>query len=468
MTPLLILLWLQALLGAADVLWNHELKEKLPQRPSARREQWLHGVRELLYAVVFAGIAWLEWRGLWAGVFAAVLLIEVWLTALDFIEEDRHRLLGPTERVMHLLLAMGGGAYVALLVPVMSDWAGQPTALQPVNYGWLSPALSLAAVGVLAWGVRDLLARPQAVVSNLDFGPRHQRLLITGGTGFIGTRLVEALLAEGHDLTLLTRQPLPTAVRFRGAVRAISDLEQLSSGERFDAVINLAGAPVLGPRWTVKRRRELLASRVGLTEKLGAWLARCETPPPLLINASAIGYYGARDATPLDEAAGPQAEFMSELCQRWESAAQQAAGPHTRLVIFRLGVVLGEAGALPMMMLPHRFRVGGTLGDGRQYLSWVGIDDVLGALALALRDPTMAGIYNLTAPEPLPQREFAHELARACGGRAWLTLPASVVRLMLGEAATLLIDGQRVLPRRLLAHGYEFVTPTLAACLERR
>lgn len=155
-TAILWLLAFQGVLGALDVLWNHEWRERLPSRPSAATEQQIHGVRELFYAVVFAGLAWYEWRGAWAWVFAAVLLIEIVLTAWDFVEEDRSRKLSPQERVTHLVLSMTGGAYVALLLPHLWAWSLQPSALARVDHGHLSLVLSAMALGVAAWGARDL------------------------------------------------------------------------------------------------------------------------------------------------------------------------------------------------------------------------------------------------------------------------------------------------------------------------
>ena len=158
MKVLLYILIAQGILGALDVILNHELRENLPGRASAMLEQFIHGFREVFYAVVFAGLAWFEWQGAWALAFAAILLIEVLLTAWDFVEEDRTRVLSPTERVMHLMLSMGGGAYCALLIPVLIEWSALPTGFVPVSYGWLSWVLTPMAAGVLLWGLRDLIA----------------------------------------------------------------------------------------------------------------------------------------------------------------------------------------------------------------------------------------------------------------------------------------------------------------------
>lgn len=158
MKIVLFLLVCQGFLGCFDVFWNHEWKEKLPGRPSAAREQQIHGARELLYAVLFIGLAWFQWQGRWALAVAGLLAVEILLTAWDFIVEDKTRILGPTERVLHLLLSMGGGAYVALLIPELLHWAALPSALQPADYGALSRVLTLLGGGVFIWGIRDALS----------------------------------------------------------------------------------------------------------------------------------------------------------------------------------------------------------------------------------------------------------------------------------------------------------------------
>ncbi len=470
-TAILYLLIVQGLLGAADVLINHELREGLPARASARTEQALHGVRELLYAVVFAGLAWFEWRGIWAALFGGVLLIEVVLTAWDFVEEDRTRRLSATERVMHLMLSMGGGAYVALLVPILLTWGQESSQLLRVDHGIASRLLSLLAIGVFAWGVRDLIAALQThrtpTTPPLDFGPEPRHVLITGATGFIGSRLVNSLLAAGHRVTVLARQPLAASILFQGQVRAVAALEEIGDAERLDAIINLAGAPVIGPRWTPSRKATLLASRVGTTNAIGQLLRRLTHAPEVLINGSAIGYYGARGDEAISENGAPQNVFMSELCQRWEAAAQTASQGRCRLVIFRLGIVFGQGGALPKLLLPFRLRSGGRMGNGQQYMSWVHVEDVLAAFALAMRDTRLLGIYNLTAPESVRQAEFADVCARRfVGGRSWFHLPAFAFRSLLGEAATLFVEGQRVVPLKLLRHGFHFRYPTLVSALD--
>jgi uncharacterized protein (TIGR01777 family) len=295
-----------------------------------------------------------------------------------------------------------------------------------------------------------------------------RRLLVTGGTGFIGQALVRRLLDGGHAVTVLTRDPARSARLFGGRAASVAAVGALAPDDVFDAVVNLAGAPVVGPRWSAGRRQQLLDSRVGTTRALAGWLAAVRQPPAVWIQASAIGYYGVRDpAEPLGEDSPPGGGFMAELCLRWERAAQeaQALRPGMRLVILRLGVVFGPGGALTPLLLPHRFGLGPRLGDGRQALSWIHRDDVLALMARALADEAMRGAYNAVAPEAVSQAGFAAAAGRALARPVWLRVPAAPIRWLLGEMAELFVGGQRVLPARLLADGWRFRFPTLDAAL---
>jgi uncharacterized protein (TIGR01777 family) len=293
------------------------------------------------------------------------------------------------------------------------------------------------------------------------------RVLITGGTGFIGQALVRRLLDGGHVVTVLTRDPARCARLFDGRARGIDAPSALAADEVVDAVVNLAGEPVIGPRWSAARRAKLLASRVGTTRALGAWLATAQQVPALWVQASAIGYYGVRDpAEPLTEESRPGSGFMAELCLAWERAAREVQWPGMRLVILRLGVVFGRpGGALLPLLLPHRFGLGPRLGSGRQMTSWIHRDDVLALVARAFADDTMQGVYNAVAPQAVSQADFAAAAGRVLGRPVWLRLPAAPIRWLLGEMAELFVDGQRVLPARLQAEGWRFRFPTLEAAL---
>lgn len=315
-------------------------------------------------------------------------------------------------------------------------------------------------------------------VSNRPFGflaGRAGHVLVTGGTGFIGQSLVPALADQGWRVTVLTRRDsLPPALR-REPVRAVPALAAIADSEPVDAVINLAGARILGIPWTGARRQALLHSRVGLTQDLVAWMAGRSSRPRCLLSASAIGYYGVQrqgDDRPLAEDAPAQPVFMSQLCQQWEQAAAAALPLGVRVACLRFGVVLGHGGALPMLLLPVRLGLGGPLASGAQWLSWVHIDDLLRALAHAWqaleRDGagTGAAAYNVTAPEPVRQRDFSQIAAAVLRRPNLLPTPGWPVRLLLGEQADLLLEGQRVVPARLQREGFSFRYPQLREALQ--
>ena len=294
-----------------------------------------------------------------------------------------------------------------------------------------------------------------------------QRILITGGTGFIGTALCRTLLKQGHTLTLFSRSPAKVRSLFGESVACVREFDALGPDAVFDAVINLSGEPVVGPRWSAARKATLLASRAGVTDALVRWMGTAQQAPKRLISGSAIGYYGIQqrnDSRALTEADPSQDIFMSTLCQTWERSAQAATAKGVSVSIIRLGVVLGPVagghGALPPMLLPVRLGLNGQLGDGQQVISWVHRDDVIRAILHLLELPPeqASGAFNLTAPEPARQGVLIRAAAQALGRRLTLPLPAPapVLKLLLGEQASLLLEGQRVVPRRLLDSGFVF------------
>ena len=300
-------------------------------------------------------------------------------------------------------------------------------------------------------------------------------VLVTGGTGFIGSALVQQLLAAGHSVTVLSRKPASAPALFQGRVQAVRSANDLPSDARFDAIVNLAGAPVVGPPWTAGRRQVLLDSRVGVTESLLAWLQRTTHRPAVWVQASAIGFYGVRPPHEvLTETSAAGGGFMSELCVRWEAAAAKAQALGVRQVVLRLGVVLGPGGALPPLLLPIRLGLGGRMGSGQQVMSWIHRDDVLTLITTALlgmpnspqNNPPMQGIYNATAPEPVPQATFARTAGQLLHRPVWLPVPAAPLRWALGEMAQLFVDGQTVVPARLQREGFAFAYPTLREALK--
>ncbi|RSZ58834.1 TIGR01777 family protein [Massilia atriviolacea] len=464
----------QGCLGAFDTLYHHELTEALPGRASARLELSIHAVRSLIYSAMFVGLSYWRFNGLWAVVLLTVFALEIVLTLWDFVVEDQTRLLPATERVTHTVLALNGGAFVALLALNAGETLALPTALVWEPHGVLSAFLFVCGVGVGLSGIRDGLAAraiaPQAAHDRtpaLRFGETECAVLVTGGTGFIGQKLVRALLADGHRVTLLTRQPRAAAWLFDARVECISDMGALPPSRRIDVVVNLAGARILGWRWTEARRAALRASRIGTTRKVVAWIAAAHRKPALMLSASAIGYYGIQargDDTLLTERAAPQPMFMSDLCREWENAAAEAAACGVRVACMRFGLVLGTQGALPMMLLPVRLGMGGPLGGGWQWLSWIHVDDVVAGIA-HLWTRGEGGAYNFTAPQTLSQADFNKVAAKVLKRPYWLPTPGWPMRLALGEQADLLLEGQRVAPARLQAGGFAFRHPTLAGAL---
>jgi uncharacterized protein (TIGR01777 family) len=280
------------------------------------------------------------------------------------------------------------------------------------------------------------------------------RILITGGTGLIGRHLCKVLQADKHELTVFSRNPDSVAAKCGARVRAIGSLSEWQPTEAFDAVINLAGEPIVDARWTEQRKQVLWASRVGVTEELVRRIAAAHHKPSVLLSGSAIGYYGGRGDTMLDEDSGAGADFPARLCVGWEAAAQAAEALGVRVCLSRTGLVLSkEGGLLGRMLPPFRLGLGGRVGDGNQWISWVHIEDYAAMVLRLLRDEQMRGAYNMTAPFPVTNREFTAALAAVLHRPAPFVVPAAVLKLSLGEAAGMLLEGQRVLPKRMQAAG---------------
>lgn len=289
-------------------------------------------------------------------------------------------------------------------------------------------------------------------------------VLITGGTGFIGQALCAWLLQAGHTLSVLTRDPARARATLPAPVRTLATLEDARDVE---AVVNLAGEPLMAGRWNATRKATFRDSRLDTTRSLIAWMARQSVRPRVLVSGSAIGYYGPRGDEALDESALPGDDFAAQLCRDWETEAMQAEGLDVRTCRLRTGIVLGtDGGALAKMLPPFRLGAGGPMGDGRQWMSWIHRDDLVGMIRWLLERDQTGGAYNGTAPAPVTNRDFARTLGKALHRPAVLPTPAFALKAGFGEMAQLLLTGQRVLPAHALAEGFTFRFPTLDAALD--
>lgn len=292
-------------------------------------------------------------------------------------------------------------------------------------------------------------------------------ILLTGGTGLIGRQLCRRWLSQGHHLTVWSRKPANVAKICGAQVRGIARLEDLGQ-QPVDAVINLAGAPIADRPWTHRRKALLWSSRITLTETLLAWLESREQKPSLLISGSAVGWYGDGGERELTEDSPPVNEdFASQLCIAWEETAQRAEAMGVRVVLIRTGLVLSaEGGFLSRLLLPFKLGLGGPIGNGRQWMPWVHIDDQIALIDFLLHQNDARGPYNACAPTPVRNREFAKTLGSVLHRPAFIPMPAFALKVGLGELSLLLLGGQRATPVRLLAAGFTFQFTDLRAALD--
>lgn len=290
-------------------------------------------------------------------------------------------------------------------------------------------------------------------------------ILFTGGSGFIGSHFIHRF--PHYRYTVLTRSAARTKRRLPESVQCIEQLDQLDSLDSFDAVINLCGEPIADKRWTKKQKQRICESRWQPTRKLVDLFKRSLTPPEVFISGSAIGFYGDTGERKTVETDAPTCQdFAYSVCDRWEDLAR-GAEPVTRVVILRTGIVLdSDGGALAKMLPPFKLGVGGRIGSGQQYMSWIHMQDMITAMDYLLRSGSARGVFNMTAPESLVNDHFSNLLAKSLNTRVRLPLPETLLRLLMGESADLLLNSQRVYPQRLLDLGYEFRFPDLAAALD--
>lgn len=294
------------------------------------------------------------------------------------------------------------------------------------------------------------------------------RIIITGGTGLIGSALAASLVTDGHQVTVLTRNTngssqLPAMVKRVGwDAQSAAGWGELAEGA--DAIVNLAGAGIADGRWTDERKQEIYTSRIQAGTAVMQAIESAAVKPAVLIQASAVGYYGPRQDEIVTEATGPGADFLAQVCFDWEASTARAEQLGVRRVVIRTGIVLSkDGGAWPKIVLPFKLFAGGPLGSGRQYWPWIHLDDQVAAIRFLIANQEARGAYNLTAPTPLTNKDFAATLGAVMSRPAFFPAPAFPLKIVLGEMSTVLLDGQRAVPQRLLEAGFTFKYPEAEA-----
>ncbi|OBW92660.1 TIGR01777 family oxidoreductase [Gallibacterium salpingitidis] len=290
-------------------------------------------------------------------------------------------------------------------------------------------------------------------------------ILITGGTGFIGKTLLKQLDSEGHQLTLFSRSPKKYSAQIPANTNLISSLDTFENLDDFDAVINLAGEPIFNHSWSAAQKQKLIDSRIQITTKLAVLINQGTNPPHTFISGSAIGYYGDHPQLTMTEKMPPADDFLGKLCKQWEDTALTA---NTRVCLLRTGLVLGSYGGVLGRLLPlYSHWLGGKIGDGQQYWSWISLPDMVNAILFLLKNPDCSGAFNMVSPNPVTNQEFNATLARLMKRSAILHIPAAVLKTLLGERACLLLNSQKIYPEKLLKSGFQFECPTLEATLSK-
>jgi uncharacterized protein (TIGR01777 family) len=301
------------------------------------------------------------------------------------------------------------------------------------------------------------------------------KIAITGATGFVGSRLVERLQTEGHQIVVLTRNSaraeqvfprsaFPNVEMVAYTATEAGDWQQAIAG--CDGVVNLAGEPI-SERWSPQHKQGILNSRKLGTQRLVEAIIQAEPKPQVLVNASAIGYYGTSETATFDETSAAGDDFLAHVCQEWESEARKVTEAGVRLVIFRIGIVLGMGGAIAKMLPPFKLFAGGPIGTGRQWFSWIHQEDLVSLIIRALTQPDMEGVYNATAPNPVRMGEFCATMGQVLNRPSWLPVPGFALEVLLGDGAKVVLEGQQVLPKRTQSTGFQYQYPTVQQALKQ-
>ena len=302
------------------------------------------------------------------------------------------------------------------------------------------------------------------------------RIIISGGSGMVGSLLSRELAKDGHEVIILSRSPDKNRDRFGQGIQVVGWDGKSAAGwgtliDGADAIVNLAGENLAGEslipsRWTDTRKRKILESRIQPGHAIVEAVQQARTKPKLLIQSSAVGYYGPRSDEKITEDASPKDDFLSQVCVQWEDSTKAVEEAGVRRAVIRLGVILDDQqGSLPRMILPFKLFVGGPIGSGKQWISYISIFDAVKGIRFLLENETTAGVFNLTAPNPATNKEFESAIGKVTNRPSWFPVPAFLMKLLFGELSTVLLDGQRVLPERLSQAGFQFEHPDAVSAL---
>lgn len=302
----------------------------------------------------------------------------------------------------------------------------------------------------------------------IDQCEKNTRFLVTGGSGFIGHQLCQVLLNAGHHVSILTRNQQATAKLFNNDVTLLSSLGAIN--DHYDVIINLAGESLTGGRWNKHKKQKIYHSRLQTTQAIIDYIKRTSDKPSLLISGSAIGFYGASETQIFSETSTPADDGLThDLCYQWEQIALQAKMHGVRVATLRTGIVIGtKGGALAQMLLPFKYGLGGKMGSGKQWMSWIHIDDLIAIIIYIITHKHIEGAINATAPIPVTNREFTQTLGKTLHRPSLLPIPALGLQLLFGEMAkVLLLQGQHVIPKKILDAGYEFQYSSISSALKQ-
>lgn len=303
------------------------------------------------------------------------------------------------------------------------------------------------------------------------------KVAVTGATGFVGQRLVEKLIEDGHQTVLFVRNAAKAQKlfsQFSAPELDIVTYQSKQSGDwqpllaTCDGVVNLAGEPLFDERWNSNSKKEIMDSRTIGTDKIVEAIGQSASKPQVMVSASAVGYYGTSETDTFDENSGPGSDFLASVCQAWEASAQKVKDQGVRLGIVRIGIVLGpKGGALARMLPPFELFGGGPVGTGKQWVAWVHRDDLVNLIIQILTQPTMEGVFNATSPNPQRMKDFSQTLGAAINRPSWLPVPGFALELLLGEAAQVVLEGQNVQPKNAQSAGFQFQYPDLKTALKQ-